>query len=51
MEHRLKYLAKGGFAMENTFLFYLDPDIALVTKFKDNLGLVLEYNPTTNKYE
>lgn len=51
MEHRFKYLARGGFKMENTTLFYLDPDVTMVTKFKDDLGLVLEYNPATNKYE
>lgn len=51
MEHRFKYLARGGYAMENTTLFYLDPNINVVTKFKDDLGLILEYNPTTNKYE
>lgn len=51
MEHRFKYLARGGYAMENTTLFYLDPDITMVTRFKDDLGLIFEYNPTTNKYE
>ncbi len=51
MTHRFKYLARGGFKMDNTTLFYLDPNITQVTKFKDDLGLVREYNPTTNKYE
>ena len=51
MEHRFKYLGRGGYAMENAALFYLDPDINIVTKFKDDLGLLFEYNPSTNKYE
>ena len=51
IEHRFKYLSRGGFLMENTTLFYLNPSVSMVTKFKDDLGIILEYNPNTNKYE
>lgn len=51
MEHRFKYLSRGGFVMENTSVFYIDPDVNTIIKCIDHEGTWIEYNPITNKYE
>lgn len=51
MEHRFQYLSRINVKREDTAIFYFDPDMSFVIKFKDDQGLLFEYNKVTNKYE
>lgn len=51
MEHRFRYLSRINVRREDTSIFYFDPEITSVIKFKDDQGLLFEYNKITNKYE